>query len=88
MITIIVLNDGATPERPPASPFSGTSVARLESLAAHHRDLIAANAADPPPWYQKQTIAELEAELAWKRERGARAEVVSALRSLLTGVAS
>jgi len=88
MITIIVLNDGATLERPPASPFAGSSVARLEGLASRYRDLIESNAPHPPGWYQPQTLAEIERVLHWKRQRAARTEVVGALSSLLAGVSS
>jgi len=92
MITIIIFNDGATPNRPsgppPAAPFAGAAAARLESLASRYRDLIAANAPHPPPWYQRQTLAEIERVLHWKRERAARAEVVVALSALLAEVAS
>ncbi len=91
-IRIIVIDDGATPERPsgppPASPFSGTSVTRLESLACHYRDLIASNVPHPPSWYSRQTLAEIEVDLAWKRQRGARAEAIGTLRVLLAEVAS
>jgi len=92
MITIIVLNDGATPNRPsgppPASPFAGTTVARLESLASRYRALIESNAPHPPGAYQRRTLAEIERVLAWKRAAAARTEVVVALRHLVQEVAS